>query len=80
MYANVTFFNNQKRPFMAWIGSVIRPINVQESDYIFKEGEQIVEIYFLSTGKAGFALQRFNNDIYLEIEHGGHFGHADLFG
>ncbi len=41
---------------MAWIGSVIRPINVQESDYIFKEGEQILEIYFLSTGKAGFAL------------------------
>ena len=65
---------------MAWVGAVIRPINVQETDAIFKEGEQIIEIYFLSKGLAGFCLPNFGNKVYLEIEQGGHFGHVDLFG
>lgn len=80
MYVNVTFFKQQSRPFMAWVGAVIRPINVQETDAIFKEGEQIIEIYFLSKGLAGFCLPNFGNKVYLEIEQGGHFGHVDLFG
>ena len=65
---------------MAWVGAVIRPINVQETDSIFKEGEIIIEMYFLCKGKVGFCLPRFGNKDYLTIEQGGHFGHVDLFG
>lgn len=30
MYSTIKFFNSKDRGFIAWIGSVVRPINVQE--------------------------------------------------
>jgi CRP-like cAMP-binding protein len=80
MYSNVKFFDNKDKSFIAWVGTVIRPINIQETEYIFKECEEIHEIYFLVNGKAGYVLPRYNNAIYSEIEQGEHFGHLDIFG
>jgi Ion channel len=67
MYSNVTFFKKRERSFMAWIGTVIRPINVQEADTIFSEGEPITEIYFIVKGTVCYVLPRYNNKDYLEI-------------
>ena len=52
----------------------------EEGDYIYKEGEEILEIYFLVKGAACYVLPRFDNKIYLEIFQGDHFGHVDLGG
>lgn len=54
MYSNVNFFKGRDKSFIAWIGTVIRPLNIPEEDYIFKEGEQIIEIYFLVKGSASY--------------------------
>jgi hypothetical protein len=54
MYSNVNFFKDRDKSFIAWIGTVIRPLNIPEEDYIFKEGEQIIEIYFLVKGSASY--------------------------
>lgn len=43
MYANITFFRNKEKSFIAWIARLIRPINVDHEDYIYKEGEEIAE-------------------------------------
>lgn len=67
MYENVNFFKNKDKSFIAWIGTVIRPFNVQEQEYICKEGEDIAEIYFLVAGKAGYVLPRYGNKMYLEF-------------
>jgi CRP-like cAMP-binding protein len=80
MYATINFFNGKDRSFHAWVGSVVRPVNVQEQDYIYKEGERIIEMYFLVKGKVGMVLPRYNNKVYLEIAQGDHFGHTDIFG
>jgi CRP-like cAMP-binding protein len=80
MYENVTFFKDKDKAFIAWIGVVIRPLNIQEQEYICKEGEEIIEIYFLVKGKAGYVLPRYDNRPYFWIEKGSHFGHIDLFG
>lgn len=61
MYSSVSFFQNKDKSFIAWIGTVIRPINIQELDFICKEGEDITEIYFIVTGKAAAVLPRFDN-------------------
>ena len=82
MYKSVKFFTNRRedQSFIAWIGTVIHPFNVQEEEYIFKEQEPIVEMYFLVDGRASYVLPRFKNKEYFVIEQGSEFGHVDLFG
>lgn len=46
MYSNVTFFQSKDKSFIAWVARLIRPLNVDDSDYIYKEGEEIVESKF----------------------------------
>jgi hypothetical protein len=53
---------------------------MQEEQYIFKEGEAIIEMYFMAEGKASFVLPIFNHKTYYEIEKGSEFGHLDIFG
>lgn len=43
MYSNIEFFKGKDNSFIAWVGTFLRPINVQELDYIYKEGEEITE-------------------------------------
>ena len=43
MYETIFFFKNKEKSFIAWIGTVLRPTNVQEQEYIYKEGEEISE-------------------------------------
>lgn len=43
MYANVVFFRDKDKSFIAWIARLINPLNMEESDYIYKEGEEIAE-------------------------------------
>lgn len=81
MYENVKFFKElNDESFIAWIGSVIRPVNMQEEEYIFKEGEQIIEMFFLVKGAASYVLPRYKNKAYFTINPGDQFGHVDLFG
>ena len=57
-YANVAFFKDKDKSFIAWISTLIRPINSEAEDYIYKEGEEVIEIYFLVKGSAGYVLPR----------------------
>jgi hypothetical protein len=43
MYETIKFFNRKEKSFIVWIGTVLRPLNIQEQDYIFKEAEEITE-------------------------------------
>lgn len=78
MYSNITYFLDKDKSFIAWISRQIRPMNVDDQDYIYKEGEEVLEIFFLVDGQAGFVLPRFENKAYLNIVKGDHFGHIDL--
>lgn len=91
MYSNVNFFQRKEKSFIAWIARLIRPMYVEEDDYVYKEGEEIIEgkqcqspitaiVYFLVSGRAGYVLPRFENKCFLEIKKGEHFGHVDLGG
>jgi hypothetical protein len=43
MYLTVKFFKEKEKSFIAWIGTLLRPLSVQESDYIYQEVEEITE-------------------------------------
>ena len=78
MYSSIRFFKTRDHKFIVWIGTILRPVNIQQRDYIFKEGEEITEVYFLLQGRAVYVLPRFSNASYSTIEVGDHFGHIDL--
>ncbi|CDW86372.1 cation channel family protein [Stylonychia lemnae] len=78
IYREIEFFKKQDKNFIVWVCPLLRPYLVTEQDYIFKEGDDIKEIYFLEKGVAGYVIPRFNNIVYIQIEKGDHFGHIDL--
>jgi hypothetical protein len=88
IYINIDFFKHRDKSFIAWVGPLLKPLNVQEQEYIIKEGEDIKEskiynnssflVFFMINGVAGYVLPRFENTVYIKIEKGDHFGHVDL--
>jgi Ion channel len=67
MYASVKFFKSKQKSFVVWVGTVIRPVNYQEGEYICKEGERIGEMYFMVNGSAAYVLPRFENKTFFDI-------------
>lgn len=43
MYASIHFFQKREKSFIAWIARLIRPIKIDDQEYIYKEGEEIIE-------------------------------------
>ena len=43
MYSNVEFFQGKEKNFIAWIARLIRPINCEDHEDLYKEGEEISE-------------------------------------
>lgn len=78
MYSTVDYFMGKDKSFIAWIVTLIRPLNCESEDYIYKEGEEVFEIYFLVRGTAALVLPRLQNRPYKEILQGQHFGHSEL--
>ena len=89
MYIAVHFFKDKDKSFLAWVSTLLRPTNVEEGRYIYKEGEEITEskrrmhgllfvVFFLVKGACGYVLPRYENKAYLQIQEGKHFGHVEL--
>lgn len=50
MYSHVSFFQDKDKSLITWVSRLIRPINYEDQDYIYKEGEEIFEskaLYFI---------------------------------
>jgi CRP-like cAMP-binding protein len=78
MYQNINFFKEKDSTFIAWIATLLRPINQDSEEYVYKEGEDVAEIYFIVKGTAGYVLPRLQNRVYKEFNEGTHFGHTEL--
>jgi hypothetical protein len=46
MYSSVAFFKDKDKSFIAWIATLIRPLNYEAEEYIYKEGEDLIESNF----------------------------------
>jgi CRP-like cAMP-binding protein len=77
-YSNIAYFKDKDKSFIAWISTLLKPINQEDQDYIYKEGDDVTEIYFLVKGFAGYVLPRLDNRVFLELKAGQHFGHSEL--
>ena len=77
-YNLIPFLNDQTENFIAWICPLLTTVNVPMDQYIYYETDLIGEIFFLSTGWAGFVLPFKQNVVYIDIGVGDFFGEADF--
>ncbi len=88
IYHTIIFLKDQDKNFIGWIGTMLRPVYIQEQEFIFQEGEEIMEskilsslsnlVYFLIYGVGAYVLPRYDNIVYIKITEGDHFGHTDM--
>jgi hypothetical protein len=79
-YTKIKFFKNQTPSFITWICSILIGQQVSENQYIFLEGDEGEDIYFMIAGRAAFVLPSYQNCKYIDIEVGDHFGITDIIG
>jgi hypothetical protein len=78
VYNKIKCFKGRKPAFIAWVCPLLKPCTYTSNCMIFADDEDIAEIFFLTSGKAGFVLPRFNNTCYIQIAVGQHFGVIDI--
>ena len=64
------FFKNKPEEFIAHIGALLKPVHIAEGEYIYKEGEPISDIYFLTEGQVAFVLSEFDDSPFITIDKG----------
>jgi len=78
-YSTVEFFKGKDKSFIAWISTILKPISVEDEQYVYKEGVEILDgmysllifvVFFLVKGTVGYVLPRLENKAYLLIETG----------
>jgi hypothetical protein len=67
------FFQNKAKGFISLLGPKLKPMKIAKGDYIYQEGDDIDEIYFLISGQVGFVLEnelKCKNDVYAKVREG----------
>jgi hypothetical protein len=80
LYTQVDFFTSQSSAFISWICPLLKSQLHIENQYIYFEGDELTDIYFLVKGRTGFVLPKYNNANYIEVTNGSHFGLIDIHG
>lgn len=67
----IKFFKHKSPHFIAFLMPLLRPIKVEERRFVYQEGDPIDEIYFLTTGEAGYVLnKKYDNAVYYSFGKG----------
>lgn len=74
----VFFFKNKPPYFIAFVGPLLKPMRIEQGNFIYREGDPIEEIFFLTKGKAAFVSKQCDQLPYLMIEAGYFFGEIDF--
>ena len=64
--------------FISWICPLLKPYLLQDNDYVFYQGDELLSMFFLKKGKCSFVLPSYSNVPYINIPEGCHFGVEDL--
>ena len=79
-YRKIIFLKDRSSSFIAWICPLLKPQLNSEDQYVYFEGDEICNVYFLKDGVCGFVLPRYNNIKYVNYNVGCHFGFIDILG
>jgi len=79
-YKRIECFKGRSVTFIAWICPLLKPGLFPDNQYIYFEGDEILDIHFLIKGNAGFVLPKYRNTVYIEIQVGSNLGIIDIVG
>jgi len=77
-YQKVKYLNTKTNSFITWICPILKLCYFDESQYIYQEGEEVENIYFMLNGEANYVLTRYANTAYIHIDEGDQFGAIDI--
>jgi hypothetical protein len=43
MFKNIKFFQGKDHAFQSWVSTLLKPLNVQAPEFIYKENEEITD-------------------------------------
>jgi hypothetical protein len=79
-YNKIKFFLGKTPAFISWLCPLLKPAFFADDEYVFLEGDDIVNIFFMITGTASFVLPSYSNTRYIDMFEGDHFGILDITG
>jgi hypothetical protein len=55
-YEKIDFLRDQSENFLAWVCPLLQQVFIPIDQYLYYETDQIIGIYFVQEGMAGFVL------------------------
>jgi len=77
-YKKLKCFKGRSHAFISWMCPLLQPQMTNEQQYIFMEGDDVTNIYFLVDGQCGYSLPKYDNLVYIKIIEGDFFGVIDI--
>jgi len=76
---NNVFFESRSHHFVAWVAPLLRPARYVEEEFIYREGDLAMEMFFIVSGQIDFVLiRRPKNVSYISVLQDYYFGELDL--
>jgi CRP-like cAMP-binding protein len=79
-YKIMKFLEGKSMSFIAWICPLLKPQYLENNEYLYFEGDEILSIFFLKSGNCGFVIPKYENVKYINISKGDNFGIEDIVG
>ena len=79
-YKRIKLFKDKSNSFISWLCPLLKPSPYQQNEFLYKEGDEVTNVFFLIKGYASFVLQTYQNCKYINIDIGDHFGIIDIVG
>jgi len=79
-YKNIFFMQDKSMSLISWMCPLLKTFIVQQDSYVYFEGDEVVNIFFMKDGLCGFVLPKYNNAKYITISKGCDFGSEDIIG
>lgn len=79
-YKRIKFFNDKQKAFISWVCPLLKPWTYNSKQYIYREGDEVDNVFFLIKGTASFVLPKYENTRYINLNIGDHFGIIDIIG
>lgn len=77
-YKHLQFLKEKSRSFHAWVCPLFKANVVMDNSYVYFEGDEIENIYFIKNGSCSYVLPKHANARYISIQKGYCFGLGDI--
>ena len=77
-YKHIHFLKDEQMSLIAWICPLLKTYIVTTSEYIYFEGDEVLNLQIIKEGSCAFVLPKFNKVKYINIKKGSEFGAEDI--